>query len=316
MKFTNKTISSIKPKSERFEVWEDNGKGFGLRVSPAGKKSWIYLYRYDGRARRMTFGDYPAMGLADAHEKHATAKKDLSKGIDPGEKDQAKKTAHRNAFTVNDLVDEYMKRYAKPEIKITWKEDLRCLKKDVLPVIGKKKAKDVEWLNIKRILNGIIDRGSPAMANRTYNVLTRLFNFGVDEGILNTSPCAGRRLPTEKSPRTRALEDAEIRVFWNGLNRTGMEMQHQLALKFLLATAQRRGEVVCAPWREFNLDTHVWEIPVERLKSRMKRKNIVPHLVPLSGLAVSLLKQIKKHSEIRHSYSHPKLQAAILTRQQ
>jgi len=295
MKFTNASLKALKPKPERFEVWEDNGKGFGLRVSPAGKKSWVYMYRFDGRARRLTFGDYPSMGLADAHEKHATAKKDLSKGVDPGQKDQAKKAAHRSAFTVNDLVDEYMKRYAKPQ-KVTWAEDLRCLRKDILPVLGKKKAKDVEWLNIKRILNKIVDRGCPSMSNRTYNVLTRLFNFGVDEGILNTSPCAGRRVPTEKSPRTRALDDTEIKLFWDGLDDTDMEIQHQLALKFLLATMQRRGEVVCAPWREFNLDTRLWEISIGRLKSRMKRKNIVPHLVPLSSLAISLLKQIKKLS--------------------
>ncbi|MCZ6513354.1 MAG: Arm DNA-binding domain-containing protein, partial [Nitrospinae bacterium] len=80
MKFTYRSIEAIKPKAERFEVWETNGKGFGLRISPAGKKSWIYLYRFDGRARRLTLGTYPEMGLHDAHEAHAKAKRELSKG--------------------------------------------------------------------------------------------------------------------------------------------------------------------------------------------------------------------------------------------
>ena len=293
MKFTDKTISSIKPKSERFEVWETNGKGFGLRVSPAGKKSWIYLYRFDGRARRLTIGEYPKMPLVDAHEAHATAKKDLSKGIDPGAKDQAKKAAHRDAFTVNDLVEEYINRYAKSE-KITWKEDLRCLKKDVLPIIGRKKAKDIEGRQIVLITNTIEDRGSPAMANRTHNVLTKLFKFAVKKAILKTSPCFGLGLPTKKGQRDRTLRDAEIRVFWNSLDKAGMELQHQLALRFLLATGQRRSEVVGAKWQEFDLDDGLWEIPIERLKSRMKRKNIVPHLVPLSDLAISLLIEIKE----------------------
>lgn len=295
MKFTNKSIEKIKPQAERFEVWETNGKGFGLRVSPAGKKSWVYLYRYDGRPRRMTFGEYPKMGLADAHEAHAKAKKDLSKGIDPGEKDQAKKTAHRDAFTVADLVDEYMKRYAKSE-KVTWREDLRCLKKDVLPAIGRKKAKDIKGRQIIEITNAIKDRGSPAMANRTMNVLTKLFSFAVKEAILETSPCVGRGLPATKGKRDRALDDAEIRVFWNGLDKTEMEGQYQLALKFLLTTLQRRGELMGAKWEEFNLDTRLWEIPIERLKSRMKREDVVPHLVPLSRLAVSLLNEIRELS--------------------
>ena len=100
MKFTDSSIQAIKPKAERFEIWETNGKGFGLRVGQSGKKSWIYLYRFEGRARRMTLGEYPGMSLADAHEEHAKAKKALSKGIDPGERDQEKKAAHKNAFTV------------------------------------------------------------------------------------------------------------------------------------------------------------------------------------------------------------------------
>ncbi len=115
MKFTDRSIKAIKPQAERFEVWEDNGKGFGLRVSPAGKKSWIYLYRFEGRARRMTLGEYPGTPLAKAHEVHAKAKKTLSEGTDPGEKEQAKKAAHRNAFTVQDLVDEFVEQHSEAD---------------------------------------------------------------------------------------------------------------------------------------------------------------------------------------------------------
>jgi len=158
MKFTDRSIQAIKTKAERFEVWETNGKGFGLRVGPSGKKSWIYLYRFEGRARRMTLGEYPGTSLAEAHEAHAAAKKTLSKGTDPGEKEQTKKAAHRNAFTVADLVDEYMERWAKKK-KVTWREDLRCLNKDVLPIIGRKKAKDVKNRDIVLLRDRIIDRG-------------------------------------------------------------------------------------------------------------------------------------------------------------
>ncbi|TDJ58482.1 MAG: DUF4102 domain-containing protein, partial [Nitrospina sp.] len=182
MKFTDRSIQAIKLKAERFTVWETNGKGFGLRVSPAGKKSWIYLYRFDGRARRMTLGDYPAMGLADAHKEHADAKVALSKGVDPGEKSQSKKTAQRNAFTVNDLAHEYLERHAK-KFKVTWREDERCLNKDVLPVIGTKKAKDVKNRDIVLLRDMIIDRGADAMANRTHNIITKMFNFGIERGI-------------------------------------------------------------------------------------------------------------------------------------
>ena len=81
---TDRGIAGLKPKSKRYEVWEDGQTGLGVRMSPAGRKSWIYMYRFNGKPRRMTLGTYPAVGLADARVKHAKAKVDLEKGIDPG----------------------------------------------------------------------------------------------------------------------------------------------------------------------------------------------------------------------------------------
>ena len=62
-RFTDKFIAALRPKDERYERWE--GGGFGIRVSPRGK-AWVWVYRYEGRPRRMTLGSYPAMGLSDA----------------------------------------------------------------------------------------------------------------------------------------------------------------------------------------------------------------------------------------------------------
>ncbi len=294
MKFTDSSIRAIKPKAERFELWETNGKGFGLRVSPAGKKSWIYMFRFDGRARRMTLGEYPGMTLAEAHEEHAKAKKILSKGNDPGEQKLIKKAAHRSAFTVADLVDEYLERWAKKR-KVTWQEDERCLYKEVIPKIGRKKAKDVKRRDIVEILDDIVDR-APAMANRVKNVVTKVFNFGVDRDIINGSPIANLSLPAEKGEKDRALDDSEIKTFWRGLGESDMDPLNQLALKLLLVTAQRRSEVVKAEWQEFNLKKGIWEIPVERIKTRKKRKKVTPHVVPLSDLALYLLEEIKELS--------------------
>ena len=61
--FTDKSISALRPKAERYERWE--GGGFGIRVSPSGGKAWIWVYHFECRPRRMTLGSYPAMGLAD-----------------------------------------------------------------------------------------------------------------------------------------------------------------------------------------------------------------------------------------------------------
>lgn len=67
MKFTDRTIAALKSKKSRYEVWEPGQGAFGVRVSTKGRKSWVYLFRYEGKPRRMTLGHYPAMSLADAH---------------------------------------------------------------------------------------------------------------------------------------------------------------------------------------------------------------------------------------------------------
>ena len=82
MKFTDKKIQNLKPKAQRYEEWE--GNGFGVRVTPRGVKSFVYLYRFEGKPRRLTLGTYPNMTLADAHRAHAEAVKNLEQGIDPG----------------------------------------------------------------------------------------------------------------------------------------------------------------------------------------------------------------------------------------
>ncbi len=106
MKFTDTSIKALKPKSERHEVWESNGRAFGVRVSASGRKSFIYLYRFNGLSRRMTFGIYPEMRLVEAHAVHGIARELLSKGIDPGDEKKSETTAYKEAPTMKDLVDE------------------------------------------------------------------------------------------------------------------------------------------------------------------------------------------------------------------
>ena len=113
MRFTDRSMAALKPKAERYEVWEDGRTGMGCRVSPKGRKSWVYMYRFNGKARRMGLGSYPAIGLAKARVMHAGAKEILAKGADPGadqteRKRAARNRAERNPETVFDLADEYL----------------------------------------------------------------------------------------------------------------------------------------------------------------------------------------------------------------
>jgi len=289
-KLTDRAVKLLKARSERFEVWDSSAPGFGVRVSPAGRKSFIYLYRFEGRARRMTMGVYPRMSLATARTRHAEARELLDeKGRDPGAELVKTKRASRDAPTVNDLVAEYMEKWAKPR-KRSWKEDERKLKQDVCPVIGHKKIEAVTRRDIRDILDAVMDRGAPIAANRTLAVMRKMFRWGLSVDLLPHNPCEAIQAPAEENQRDRVLDEDEIKTLWARLDGSDISMHPgiRLCLKLMLVTAQRRTEMVTVRWADIDLVTGWWVIPEGIVKNKRS------HRVPLSPLAIQLLRTAKK----------------------
>lgn len=289
MKFTTRTIEALKPKAKRYEVWEDGRPGFGIRIATQGKRSWVYVYRHAGKARRMTLGRFPAVSLATAHRLHAEAAEALLRGEDPGARLVSGKRARRVAPTVADLAAEYLEKHAKPN-KRSWKEDARLLTKDVLPRWGARKAGEIVRRDVRDLTDEIMARGSPIAATATFKVIRRMFNYAVSRDIVPVSPCSGLAAPARPSQRDRVLSATELRAFWSALEDVPISPGMRLALRLQLVTAQRKGEIVGATWNEFDLAGHWWTIPADR------SKNGLPHRVPLSDLAISLLEQARKHA--------------------
>ncbi len=286
MRFTDKGIAALKPKSERYEVWEDGRTGLGVRVAPKGRRSFVHMYRFDGKARRMTLGTYPVVGLASARVKHASAKEQLSKGIDPGAQQIERKRAERNAETVADLIEEYLEKWARPR-KRSADEDERKLKKEVLPLWGKRKAREITRRDVITLLDGIVDRGAPIQANRTLAVIRKMFNFALSRDILDTTPAAMVQAPARENQRDRVLTADEIRTLWKGLDEAPMSPAIKLILRLELVTAQRKGELVGATLPEFNFEASIWTI------SAVRSKNGIAHRVPLSPLALDLIQEAR-----------------------
>ncbi len=282
MRLTDRSIKALKPKAERYEVWEDGRTGLGVRVSPKGRKSWVYMYRFGGKARRMGLGTYPAISLASANVKHAKAKELLEKGTDPGALQVERKRAERSAETVADLIEEYMEKWARPRKRSAY-EDERILRKDVLPAWGKRKAREITRRDVITLLDVIVERGAPIQANKTLAVVRKMYNFAISRDIVDATPVAMVKAPARENQRDRVLSADEIRTLWSGLDTTLMSTGTKFVLKLQLATAQRKGEVVGAALSEFDFEDAVWTIPAERSKNRQA------HRVPLSSLALGLI---------------------------
>jgi integrase len=285
MKLTDMLLRNLKPQAQRYMVWGDHG--LGVRVSPKGRKSFVYMYRHEGKARFLTLGDYPRLTLADVHKAHAEAMKKVEQGMDPGAEAVAERVEERQAPTVATLADEYLEKWAKPR-KRSWREDERILKKDVIPEWGRRKAREITRRDVIRLLDGIVDRGAGIMANRTLALVRRMFNFAVSRDVVRVSPCLAVRAPAPEQRRDRVLTTDEISALWHALEGAKMMAEGtKLALKLQLVTGQRKAEIVMAAWDEIDFTDKWWTIPPEKAKNKMA------HRVPLSPLALELLQTAK-----------------------
>lgn len=216
MKFTDRKVLNLKPKVERYEVFE--GNGLGIRVTPKGTKSWVMVYRFQGKSRRMTLGKYPKMTVATAHKEFGRALDLLDHEVDPGTARVDENSETRKAPTVEGLVSEYMEKWAKPR-KRSWAKDQSLLENDVIPVWGKRKANDITRRDVIKLLDKIVDRGAPIQANRTLAVVRKMFNFAISRDIVDVSPCAAVKAPAPENRRDRVLGKEEIKTFWLALDK-------------------------------------------------------------------------------------------------
>ncbi|MGH8255578.1 MAG: tyrosine-type recombinase/integrase [Steroidobacteraceae bacterium] len=165
----------------------------------------------------------------------------------------------------------------------------------VVSELGKLKACELTKRQIVGFLDDIVDRGSPVTANRIYALLKQMFTWAAAKDLIPASPMAGVERPGgDESPRNRILSADEIHTIWTKLDTADMAAPTKLALKLLLVSGQRRGELTFARWDHFDLERKIWTIPVDLLKSaRSRREQPEPHVVPLSALALDLLGKLK-----------------------
>ena len=134
-KLTDFQIKNLKAQDKRYTEWGD--RGFGVRVTPNGVKTFIFKYRFDGKVRWMTLGTYPKMALADAHEAHADAWKVLRQGTDPGVKAIEEREAERQAPNRGKPCPMSIWRNGPKPRKRSWRTDESVFwKKDVIAGVG------------------------------------------------------------------------------------------------------------------------------------------------------------------------------------
>ena len=285
-RFTDTAIKKLKPGDCRVEYVDSSRKGLRLRITPTGTKTFIFRYRFNDRARLLTLGEYgPALTLVGANQKLGNAIISLKDKIDPGEIKQKIIEGEKAEKFIPDLIDEYLEHHAKPN-KATWQEDARILNKDVRAAWKYRKAKDIKRRDIVLLLDEVKKRGIPTR-NRLLSRISKMFRIGVERDLVDASPAVGiAQLP--EPTRKRILKDEEIKTFWNRLETAKMSDYLKTALKLLLVTGQRRGELSHAEWEHIDLVKCEWFMPIT--------KNGETHRLPLSNLAIELFTTLKQQT--------------------
>lgn len=286
MGLTDLQVKKLTPQEERFEI--SDGKGLSIRITQNGTKTWIFRYSFSGIPRRMTLGNYPGITLADARTRHGEAMQELQRGIDPGLKAAQAKAKMKAAPTFEDLLKEFwtMELHAQP----SGAERKRLVEKDALKAWGKRKVFSITRRDAVLLLDAVRKR-APVGANRLQGILVRMFNFAAERGILEHSPLTGMKRKKEQA-RARVLDDEEIKALWNALDleRRDIDIYRptKLALKLILLTGQRPGEVAGMQWDQ--LANEWWTIPEELYKTGEGNR------VPILPMASELIEEARLYS--------------------
>ncbi len=266
-KFTDADVRNMKTDKRLQDRLE--GDGFGVRVYGTGSKVFYYAYTFDGKRRFLNLGEYGTVSLADARKRHTAAKKKIDDGIDPLlEKDTEKADRKRTPF-VSDFVDDFINIYAK-EHNRGWKEIERALKSEIVPRWGKRKLTDIKRRDLIQVLDEIKERGAPVMANRVMAYTRKMFSWAIDRAVLEVHPFLMMKRPNKEVSRERTLSEIEIKLFWKNLDDCNMNDKIKCALKLILVTGQRPGEIIGMHRNEINGDW--WEIPAERSKNKQAHR--------------------------------------------
>ncbi|MGF1641267.1 MAG: tyrosine-type recombinase/integrase [Rhodospirillales bacterium] len=306
---TKKSVdaAAADPARERF-LWDDRLRGFGLRVKPSGAKSLVIQYRNaHGQSRRLTICRVGEMTPDQARERARA----LIAAVRDGEDPAADRRAAREAATVADLVDTYLRDgpAANPGKKqSSWRTDESNLRRHVVPLLGTRPVATLTRADIERFQADVAAgksaaklrtkargvarvAGGSGTAGRTLAVLAAMLNFAVDRGLIATNVARGVRRPPQRL-RERFLSEAEVAR----LAATIAEMEAAgdvngtvaAAIRLLMLTGARKGEVLALRWSEVDFERGVLRLPDSKTGAKV---------IPLGAPALELLAGLPRNGE-------------------
>mgnify|MGYP001155705641 FL=1 len=280
-KLTKKFVDSIQHDSnQEILLWDNELKGFGLRVFTSGRKTYFVQYRNEyNRTRRMKIGVHGIITAEQAREEAKIILGEVAKGNDPSLESKNKKLVP----TFVEFSQEYLDLYAKGIKKEKgYKEDQRLLKLS-LKHLGSKTIQEITTKDIHLLHREL--KETPYQANRVRALLSKMFNLAIQWGWRSDNPVKGIDKYHEHK-KNRWLNNEEMQRLWSVLEKHSNRDVANV-IRLLLLTGARRNEMLTATWDQFDLERGIWTKPAHATK-----QNRMEHL-PLSLQALEILKNMQ-----------------------
>ena len=293
-RFTDAHFRNKKPGDKPYKVRDSNG--LYLLVQPSGSRLWRYRYRINGRENVYALGDYGQMSLQEAREARDAARKLVKEGVHPSRHRKATRliAAGHAANTFEAVAREWI-----DQNRARWSPGYlhqveTTLAEEVFSKIGGLPMRDVKAAHLLSIVKKVASHPAPAVAVLIRQWCSSIFRYAVATLRAEHDPAAALKgaVTKPKTEHKRPLPQGELPLLFSRIKACGGTIPVKIALKLLLLTFVRPGELRMASWNEFDLDQAIWRIPKERMKMREE------HVVPLSAQAIDLLKEL--HSLTGH----------------
>lgn len=283
-------VQSAKPREREYKIAD--GRGLYLLVTPAGGKLWRFKYRFGGKEKKLSFGNYPDVPLAAARERRDEIRRLIAAGTDPCEV-KAQKEAERRAKveeSFNFVADEWLARLELEGRAAATITKMRWIVDFARPALGDKRMSDITAPELLGVLRGIEARGRHETANRTRGTFGTIFRYAIATGKARYDPSRdlhGALIRPKVVHRAAIVEPKQVGALLRAIDGYEGAPEVRLALHLLAHLFVRPGELRLAGWSEFDLALALWTIPGSRTKMRR------PHRVPLSRQVLAMLSELR-----------------------
>jgi integrase len=286
-RLTKRAIDAFPTAPSDTVYWDAGLPGFGVKVTPRGRKVFIALYRTGGagsKLRKYTIGPY---GRVTLHQARVAAQKVFAARLEGRDPAAEKRESKRRivADRVEDLLENFIDQRLSQNR--SGGEIARLLRREMGKIWAGRSIHEIRKRDVVELISAIEQRGAPVAANKALKSIKMFLRWCVGRAILDQSPTEGVPMPTKEIARDRVLSDEELAAVI--LAARAVDDRYGGIVELLALTGQRREEVAKLAWEELDLSKRVWTIPKHRTK------NAKAHVVHLSDESMAVLHRMGIH---------------------